>query len=100
MFTAGGRGERPRRREVPLVNAWLLTLDRMVGGVIASNCSSSDFSLASFTRVGVCGGGDELLSPKPEFVELVSHKWGVSGVIGGSEESRSRRFGRTIFSCG
>lgn len=52
-FTAAGRGDRSRRRELPLVVVRLRRFNPAVGGVIASIRSSSDFSLGSLTNVGV-----------------------------------------------
>jgi hypothetical protein len=90
-FTAAGKGDSSRRRELLLVVARWRMLDRMMGGVTISNCSSSDFSLVSFTRVGVLGGGDKLLDLGADFVpdeEVISQTRGVSGVTVSSDTSR------------
>lgn len=90
MFTAAGRGESSRRRELLLVVARWRMVDLTVGGVTISNCSSSDFSLVSFTRVGVLGGGDKLLDLGADSVheEVISQTRGVSGVAVSSDTSR------------
>ena len=89
-FTAAGKGDNSRRRELLLVVARWRTFGLMVGGVMISNCSSSDFSLVSFTRVGVLGGGDKLLDLGAEFSpdEVVSQTRGVLGVTVSSDTSR------------
>jgi hypothetical protein len=59
--------------------------------VTISNCSSSDFSLVSFTNVGVLGGGDRLLDLGADSVpdaDVISQTRGVSGVTVSSETSR------------
>ena len=65
-------------------------VDLAVGGVTISNCSSSDFSLVSFIRVGVLGGGDKLLDLEADSVpeEVISQTLGVSGVAVSSDTSR------------
>ena len=81
-FTAAGNGDKARLRELlEVVARW-----RTVGGVTISN-SSSDFSLLSFTRVGVFGGGDRLLDRAVE-EGFTSHICNVSGVRVSSETSR------------
>jgi hypothetical protein len=72
------------------------TRGRTVGGVTISDCSSSDFSLASLIRVGVLGGGETLL----DSISVSCHTRGVSGVTVSSDKSRVwwGRFGRVILS--
>lgn len=79
MLTAGGRGERARRRELELVVARCVTSERDGGGVWISNCSSSDLSL-SCERMGVCGEGETARRISTEFASALSHGRGVSGV--------------------
>ena len=61
----------------------------MVGGVIASGRSSSDFSVASLINVGVFGGGERLLSVSD--TAAVFHTPGVSGVSGVAVSSEASR---------
>ena len=105
-FTAAGNGDNALRLELLLVVARCRIFERIVGGVTISNCSSSDFSLESFTRVGVLGGGDKLLDLGAESGPdegFISQTRGVSGVTVSSDTSRiwsAGRFGRTMLLCG
>ena len=96
-FTAAGKGDSARRRELLLVVARCRTRGRTVGGVTISDCSSSDFSLVpSLTRVGVLGGGETLL----DSISISCHTRCVSGVTVSSDASRVwwGRFGRVMLS--
>ena len=88
MFTAGGRGESARRRELLLVVALCRMVGFTVGGVTISK-SSSDFSPASAMRVGVRGCGEEFLEAnRPLLSSSRSHSRGVSGLTVISDKSR------------
>lgn len=103
-MTAGGKGDSARRRELLLVVALWRIIGFTVGGVITSNCSSSDLSNPSRVNVGVLGEGEALLGmdSASDIVAILSHGRGVSGDMVISDTSRELRvrFGNTISSCG